>query len=132
MSAPRDSVAQQYRELLDRGRAGWARCAACRRTHFYPREFCPHCLSDRVSVEPAPTFRVRSFTHVYRPQRPTAAELPVLLIAGEAEGVTIIAEGVGWNGRECSVGAATRLVVSQDDRKVPVFTPAYIGGGIGR
>jgi len=121
-------VGQRYREMLGRGQAGWARCADCGRPHFYPREYCPHCLSDAVRVEPVPAaFRVRSFTHVYRPQRPTRAQLPVLLIAGEAEGVTIIAEGTGWNGLECAIGAAARLVTSQDERRLPVFAPAAEG-----
>jgi hypothetical protein len=79
-------------------------------------------------VEPAKAaFRVRSFTYVYRPQRPVAGDLPVLLIAGEAEGVTIIAEGAGWDGRECDIGARARLVGSSDQRKVPVFAPADDG-----
>jgi uncharacterized OB-fold protein len=127
-AAQQDSVAQRYREMLGRGQAGWARCAECGRPHFYPREYCPHCLSESVRLEPAPTaFRVRSFTYVYRPQRPTQAELPVLIVAGEAEGVTIIAEGWGWNGRDCSIGAAIRLVTSPDERRLPVFVPAGEG-----
>jgi hypothetical protein len=78
-----------------------------------------------VAVEPvAGTFRVRTFTHVYRPQRPAAGDLPVLIIAGEAEGITIIAEGAGWGGRECRIGAATRLITSGDERNLPVFAPA--------
>lgn len=122
------SVAQRYREMLDQGQAVWARCADCGRPHFYPREYCPHCLSEAVRLEPAPAaFRVRSFTHVYRPQRPTQAELPVLIVAGEADGVTIIAEGWGWNGRDCAIGAAIRLVTSPDERRLPVFTPAGEG-----
>jgi uncharacterized OB-fold protein len=121
----RESVALQYRQMLGRGQAGWARCAECRRPHFYPREYCPYCLSDSVRVEPVSSaFRVRSFTHVYRPQRPAQGTLPVLLIAGEKEGVTIIAEGSGWNGKECSIGAAVRLITSIDERRVPVFAPA--------
>jgi uncharacterized OB-fold protein len=128
MTASHETVAQRYRELLRRGYAGWARCAVCGRPHFYPREHCPYCLSNRVNVEPAAAaFRVRSFTQVYRPQRPAPAGLPVLLIAGEAEGVTIIAEGAGWDSTECSVGASARLVVSQDERQLPVFTPAEDG-----
>lgn len=130
MTAPRETVAQQYRELLSQGHAGWARCAACGRAHFYPRVYCPFCLSGSVYVEPvAATFRVRTFTHVYRPQRPSPAGLPVLLIAGEAEGVTIIAEGAGWTGRECAIGDAAQLVISADERKLPVFTPAHDGTG---
>lgn len=129
MTAPAGSVIRQYRDLLDRGQAGWARCADCGRAHFYPREYCPHCLSGSVTVEPvAATFRVRSFTHVYRPQRPAAGGLPVLLIAGQAEDVTIIAEGSGWGGQDCRIGAEARLVRSSDERKVPVFAPA---GGSG-
>jgi uncharacterized protein len=121
------SVTQQYRDLLAQGQAGWARCGECGRAHFYPRQYCPHCLSDSVTVEPVTDpFRVRSFTYVYRPQRP-AAKIPVLIIAGEAEGTTIIAEGSGWDGRECRIGGATRLVASSDQRNVPVFVPAGEG-----
>lgn len=130
MTAREDArtVAQQYRELLGLGEAGWARCADCGRPHFYPRERCPYCLSGSVRVEPVPgTFRVRSFTYVYRPQRPVGSELPVLIIAGETEGVTIIAEGSGWDGRECAIGDVICLVTSPDDRNVPVFAPAGDG-----
>lgn len=130
MTAPRGTVAQQYGELLAHRRAGWARCATCGRPHFYPREYCPYCLSDAVHVEPvADAFRVRTFTLVYRPQRPAPAGLPVLLIAGEAEGVTIIAEGAGWDDQECAVGASARLMVSEDGRQLPVFMPADHGAG---
>jgi uncharacterized OB-fold protein len=126
MTTPsRQSVAQQYRELLRQGQASWARCADCGRAHFYPREYCPHCLSDAVRAEPvAASFAVRSFTYVYRPQRPVVGELPVLVIAGEVAGITIIAEGSGWAGRPCSIGASVRLVISDDQRNVPVFSPA--------
>jgi uncharacterized protein len=128
MNAPHASVARQYRELLGQGQAGWARCNDCGRPHFYPREYCPYCLSDSVRVEPVPvTFRVRSFTYVYRPQRPVRAELPVLIIAGEAEGITIIAEGLGWVGRTCAIGDSTCLLTSPDQRNLPVFAPASDG-----
>jgi len=121
------SVIQQYRDLLAQGQAGWARCGECGRAHFYPRQYCPHCLSDSVTVEPVTDpFRVRSFTYVYRPQRPVA-KIPVLIIAGEAEGTTIIAEGLGWDSRECRIGGTTRLVASSDQRNVPVFVPADEG-----
>lgn len=126
---PAKSVLQQYRELLAQGQAGWARCADCGRAHFYPRQYCPYCLSDRVAIEPtAAPFRVRTFTYVYRPQRPAVGELPVLIIAGEAEGTTIIAEGSGWDGRPCQIGASARLVISGDERNVPVFAPADEAG----
>jgi uncharacterized OB-fold protein len=122
------SVTQRYRDLLAQGQAGWARCADCGRAHFYPRQYCPHCLSDSVAVEPiTQPFRVRSFTYVYRPQRPAVGGLPVLIIAGEAEGNTIIAEGSGWAGRECRIGDSTHLVASGDERNVPVFVPAGEG-----
>jgi len=130
MTAPRQSVAQQYGDLLAQRQASWARCADCGRAHFYPREYCPHCLSDAVTAEPVRSiFRVRTFTHVYRPQRPAPGGLPVLLIAGEAEGVTIIAEGSGWDGRECSIGASIRLVVNSSQQRLPVFAPAGDGNG---
>lgn len=122
------SVTQQYRDLLAHGQAGWARCGECGRAHFYPRQYCPHCLSDSVGVEAVTApFRIRSFTYVYRPQRPAVSGLPVLIIAGEAEGTTIIAEGSGWAGRECRIGGSTRLVASGDERNVPVFVPAVEG-----
>lgn len=119
------SLPEQYRALLASGQAGWARCAHCGRAHFYPRPLCPSCLSDAVRIEPVTTtFRIRSFTWVHRPQRQPAGELPVLLIAGEAEGITIIAEGTGWAGQACQIGVPARLVVSDDERGVPVFAPA--------
>jgi uncharacterized OB-fold protein len=122
------SVTERYRDLLGQGQAGWARCADCGRAHFYPRPYCLHCLSDAVAVEPVTaTFRVRSYTHVYRPQRPVDGPLPVLIIAGEAEGITIIAEGCGWDDRDCRIGVSTRLAVSDDERNVPVFAPADEG-----
>ncbi len=120
---------QQYQAFLAQGEAAWARCADCGRPHFYPRPYCPHCLSSAVRIEPVPAaFRVRSFTWVHRPQRPPAGELPVLLIAGEAEGVTIIAEGSGWPRGACQIGASARLVVGDDQRGVPVFAPAGQAG----
>jgi uncharacterized protein len=126
MTPPQASITDQYQDLLAQGKASWARCADCGRAHFYPRPYCPHCLSSSVTAEPVTVpFRVRTFTHVYRPQRPVTGDLPVLIIAGEAEGTTIIAEGAGWSsGEPCRIGSAARLVVSSDERHMPVFAPA--------
>jgi acetyl-CoA acetyltransferase/uncharacterized OB-fold protein len=122
-------ITHQYQALLASGQAAWARCADCGRAHFYPRPYCPHCLSDAVRIEPvSAAFRVRSFTWVHRPQRPSASGLPVLLIAGEADGVTIIAEGSGWAGGTCQIGATACLVIGDDQRRVPVFAPAGQAG----
>ncbi|MEU7058874.1 OB-fold domain-containing protein [Streptomyces sp. NPDC046197] len=48
-----DAFTRAYWEAAARGRLLVRRCAACRRAHHYPREFCPHCWSEDVTWEAA-------------------------------------------------------------------------------
>ena len=43
-----DLETQPFWDATREGRLLIKRCNACRKTHFYPRPFCPHCWSQDV------------------------------------------------------------------------------------
>ncbi|MEV4916349.1 Zn-ribbon domain-containing OB-fold protein [Streptomyces tirandamycinicus] len=48
-----DDFTRPWWDAAAEGRLLIRRCAACRRAHHYPREFCPHCWSEEVRWERA-------------------------------------------------------------------------------
>jgi uncharacterized OB-fold protein len=52
LPTPDDST-QAFWSGTQEGRLRIKRCNACRRAHFYPRPFCPHCWSEDVVWEDA-------------------------------------------------------------------------------
>lgn len=54
-------------DRASRGELWIPRCDACKRPHFYPRRFCPHCHADAISwMRARGTATLRSFTIVHR------------------------------------------------------------------
>jgi uncharacterized OB-fold protein len=43
---------QPFWDGCARGELLLPRCTACRRFHFFPRSFCPHCWSEDLAWEP--------------------------------------------------------------------------------
>lgn len=63
------------------------KCGRCEKTHFYPRELCPHCHSDDLSwVEASGRGSIYSYTVCYRPAGPAFAdEAPYVVALVELE-----------------------------------------------
>lgn len=63
--------AAPFWQALNQGRIELQRCGACERWVFYPRPFCPSCLSRDVRwTEVAGTGRVYTFSVVRKPTNP--------------------------------------------------------------
>jgi uncharacterized OB-fold protein len=66
-----DGAAAPYWQALAQGRLALPRCRACGRLIFYPRSFCPACLSRDVAWETVPgEGRVYTLTVVRRATNP--------------------------------------------------------------
>ena len=107
------------------------RCEECGKLFFYPRLRCPWCHGSRIHYSAAPSiWTVRSFTWVARPQsRSFDARVPILLMAGTAEGVHLIAEAHGWQpASEPRIGESVVLrslnLNPTEGAAVPVYVPA--------
>jgi uncharacterized OB-fold protein len=101
-----DGDAAPYWRALAAGRIDLPRCTACQRWVFYPRPFCPACLSRDVGWQTvAPTGTVYTFTVVRKPTNPyffgaapyvyavveldAGVRLPTMLVGCDPESVTI-------------------------------------------
>ena len=80
-------VSRPYWEGLAEGELRLQRCAQCRRYVFYPRSFCPHCLSERLDwMRASGRGKVYSYTIVRRAMNPAfAAEVPYVFAIVELE-----------------------------------------------
>lgn len=70
-----DPGTEPYWQALRERRFVLKACRDCGRTHFYPREACPHCYSDNLEWRQAKgEGEVYSFTICHRPAGPAFAE----------------------------------------------------------
>lgn len=122
------SAYQRFEATVKSGTPHLPMCEECGSLFFYPRPRCPRCYGDQITFAPA-TFQwtVRSYTWVTRPQsRAFDARIPILLIAGSAKNVHLIAEGHGWQLRKPPhVGEGVNLTSLNpgEGAVVPVFVP---------
>jgi hypothetical protein len=66
-----DGVAAPYWKALREGRIDLPRCRACRRFHFPPRSFCPHCHGHDLAWETVEgRARLYTYTVVHKPTLP--------------------------------------------------------------
>jgi uncharacterized OB-fold protein len=66
-----DGVAAPYWRALREERIELPRCTACRRFHFPPRSFCPHCHGRAVAWEKVEAGgRLYTYTVVHKPTLP--------------------------------------------------------------
>lgn len=104
------------------GRFMLPRCDDCHRHHWYPRALCPHCFSNRVSLQPASGQGVvYSFTVFRREKLPY-----VLAYVTLAEGPTMLTNLVDCDADALAVGQPVRvqLQATEGGPPVPVFRPA--------
>jgi len=100
-------------------------CADCGKAHFYPRELCPHCHSDKVSwMEASGLGEVYSYTICHRPAGPAfAGETPyVVAIIALDEGPRMMSRIAG-DPTAITIGqrVKVRFERQSDDLTLPMF-----------
>ncbi|MEU2586183.1 Zn-ribbon domain-containing OB-fold protein [Streptomyces avermitilis] len=122
-----DAFTRPYWDAAAEGVLLLRRCAACGRTHHYPREFCPHCWSDDVTWERA-SGRATLYTWsvVHRNDLPPFGERTpyVAAVVDLAEGPRMMTEVVECAAAELRVGMELEAAFrTAGEVTVPVFRP---------
>jgi len=112
---------QAFWTAADEGRLLVKTCTDCGEPHFYPRDICPHCLSDRTEwLQAAGTGQVYSFSTMGKGE----AAYTLAFVALD-EGVTLMTNLVDCDPKAVSIGQRVRVVFqpSEGGHAVPMFTP---------
>jgi uncharacterized OB-fold protein len=110
----RTKEAAPYWEGLELGLVRYQHCVVCNQAVFYPRTFCPYCMTeDRLEWRTASgRGKLYAFSELFVP--PTLADrdrVPYVLgIVEMDEGFFLFGE-IATDGRPLEIGAATRAVV---------------------
>ena len=104
-------------------------CEACERNIFYPRLYCPYCLSDRLGwIESSGRGTIYTFS-VVENNAPSAfvADMPyVIAIVRLEEGVQMMTNIAGCDPRQLRCDLPVKVVFEPLDERItlPKFTPA--------
>jgi uncharacterized protein len=112
---------QAFWDAATQGKLLYKKCAACGEPHFYPRNHCPFCFSDKVEWAEASG---RGTIYTYSIMR--RAPVPYAIAYVElAEGPRIMTNIVDCDLDTITIGQAVRLVFkpSEGGPPVPMFTP---------
>lgn len=111
----------RHQAELDAGRFLIQRCGDCGRAIYYPRELCPHCGSDAVSlVPPAGTGTVHAVTTIRR--KPDAGGDYNVCLIDLDEGVRLMSRVEGVAPTDVHIGQRVRArVAKQGEQGVVVF-----------
>ncbi|UPJ59903.1 Zn-ribbon domain-containing OB-fold protein [Bradyrhizobium sp. 192] len=104
------------------GRFVLPRCRECRRTHWYPRGFCPHCMSTTLDWQESPgNGEIHSFS-VNR----MGTEPYVLAYVALEEGPIMLTNVIDADPATLSIGTRVKLVFRPaiGQAPVPLFTIA--------
>lgn len=124
-----DGIAAPYWQGLRKERIELPRCKACRRFHFPPRSFCPHCHEREVAWEKVEARgRLYTYTVVHKPTLPYFMALaPYVYALVELDcGVRIPTLLVGCLPEEIVVGDPVEAVFAKVSNDVTLlhFRPA--------
>lgn len=110
-----------YWQAADEGRLLVKRCTVCGNFHHYPRDICPHCLSDATEwVHAAGTGTVYAFSTMG--QGEAAYTLAYVTLD---EGPTMLTNLVGDDPEDFAIGRRVKVVFTPTEgHAVPMFTPA--------
>ena len=117
-----DSFTAPFWQAAAEGRLLIRRCKACGEAHWYPRPFCPHCISDDTDWESASGGgAIYSFT-VTRRSGPVPYVLAYVTLD---EGVTMLTNLVDAEIESLHIGQRVRVTFRQAEGggAVPVFRP---------
>jgi len=114
-------IQARHQAELDAGRFLIQRCADCGRAIYYPRELCPHCGSEAVTlVPPAGTGTVHAVTTIRR--KPDAGGDYNVCLIDLDEGVRLMSRVEGVAPTEVRIGQRVRArVAKQGEQGVVVF-----------
>jgi uncharacterized OB-fold protein len=116
-----DVALAPYHAALAEGRLLFKRCSDCGKPHYYPRPYCPFCLSERTEWEQASGAGTVYSWSVERRAKPPY----VIAFVTLAEGPTLLTNLVGADPDSIAIGQAVHLTFEErDGAPVPVFLPA--------
>ena len=120
-----DPGSAPYWEALKAGRLMLPWCCDCAKPHFYPRELCPHCHSDRMEwKEASGDGKIYTFTLVHRSAGPAFAdEVPyAVALINLVEGPRMMTRILG-DARAVAIGQRVRLKLQAetDGATLPYF-----------
>ncbi|HLI70826.1 MAG TPA: Zn-ribbon domain-containing OB-fold protein [Ktedonobacteraceae bacterium] len=120
-----DSDSRPYWEGLARGELRLQRCDACARTVFYPRAFCPHCSSDRLSwIVATGRGTIYSYTVAHQAYGLFAGDVPFIVAIVELEeGVRMMSRIIDAPRERIRVGAPVQVTFEAvgEDFTLPYF-----------
>ena len=103
-------------------------CNVCRRNHFYPRHYCPHCWSDNCEWRPASgRGRVYSYTVIHHNDAPPFRDMLPYIVAliDLEETVRVTSNIVECTPEVVHVGMPVEVVYEHitDEVTLPQFRP---------
>lgn len=115
----------EYWRAANEGRLVVKHCRACGQPHHYPRDVCPHCLSDDTEWRPA-SGRGTLYSFSTMGQGEDAYTIALVTLA---EGVTMMSNLVDADPAACRIGQAVQVVFRPSDggQAVPMFAPLPAG-----
>lgn len=121
--------AEPFWQGCKEGRLMLPRCRNCRRFHFYPRSFCPHCDGRELEwCAASGDGSIYSFAVVCQPlEKPFASLVPYVIVIVELdEGVRILSHLTGTDPEGVSCGMRVRAEFATTPVGVfaPIFRPA--------
>ncbi len=115
---------RQWRDALAAGRFTLPRCAACGRSHFFPRVLCPHCGAKAVEMVAASGRGIVYSTTVLSRRPDEGGDLNIALI-DLAEGARMMSRVDGLAPHDVTIGLSVEArIVTEGGAPVVVFVPA--------
>lgn len=112
---------QAFWNAADEGRLLVKTCTDCGQPHFYPRDICPHCMSERTEwLQAGGSGEVYSFSTMGKGN----AAFTIAFVTLD-EGVTMMTQLVDCDPGAVRIGQRVRVVFQPSDggHAVPMFTP---------
>ncbi len=111
-----------YWQAANAGRLLIKHCSACDKPHHYPRDICPHCLSQATQWrEASGSGTLYSFSSMG-----TGEAAYTLAMVTLDEGVTMLSNVVDADPAGLRIGQRLKVVFlpSENGQAVPMFSPA--------
>lgn len=120
-----DPDSAPYWEALQHNRLILKSCSDCGKAHFYPRELCPHCHSDKLNwIDATGTGTVYSYTVCRRPAGPAfGEEVPYVVAIIELDEGPRMMTRISCEPEYVSIGhrVKVRFERQSDELTLPMF-----------